>query len=91
MNSATLEAALAALDLGLIHRCSIPGPRHTSYPPATKFREKVDRKALRRAIVEDNGPGAGPLSLYFHLPFWQSLCWYCAGAGASPNRHSRTV
>lgn len=67
----------SVLDLDLVRKYAIPGPRYTSYPPATKFREDVDRSALEREIAEDNRPGAGPLSLYFHLPFCESLCWYC--------------
>ena len=67
----------ASLDLGLIRKYSVPGPRYTSYPPATRFTAELDPLELDRAIADDNAPGAGPLSLYFHLPFCESLCWYC--------------
>ena len=69
--------AAPPLDLGLIRKYSIPGPRYTSYPPATQFTAELDTLDLDRAIDEDNCPGSGPLSLYFHLPFCESLCWYC--------------
>lgn len=69
--------APASLDLGLIRKYSIPGPRYTSYPPATKFTEDVAALALDDAILDDNAAGAGPLSLYFHLPFCESRCWFC--------------
>ncbi|MBL9215008.1 MAG: oxygen-independent coproporphyrinogen III oxidase [Opitutaceae bacterium] len=65
------------LDLALIRKYSAPAPRYTSYPPATKFTAEVPVARLEEAIAADNGPGAGPLSLYFHLPFCESLCWYC--------------
>jgi oxygen-independent coproporphyrinogen-3 oxidase len=65
-----------ALDLDLIRKYSIPGPRYTSYPPATKFDAQIDRTELEDAIVADNRAG-GPLSLYFHLPFCETRCWFC--------------
>ena len=68
---------VAQLDLGLIRKYSVAGPRYTSYPPATRFTAQVTADDLDRAIARDNGPGAGPISLYFHLPFCESLCWYC--------------
>ena len=66
-----------ALDLDLIRKYSIPGPRYTSYPPATQFTEQLAGLRLDEAIAEDNRPGAGPLSLYFHLPFCETRCWFC--------------
>ncbi len=70
-------AATAGLDLDLIRKYSIPGPRYTSYPPATQFTTELPALRLEEAIVEDNQPGAGPLSLYFHLPFCETRCWFC--------------
>lgn len=64
-------------NLDLIRRYSIPGPRYTSYPPATQFTADLGSLRLAEAMASDNLPGAGPLSLYFHLPFCESLCWYC--------------
>jgi oxygen-independent coproporphyrinogen-3 oxidase len=70
-------AAGAPLELDLIRKYSIAGPRYTSYPPATRFTPDFDLEKLEASIAADNRPGAGPLSLYFHLPFCESLCWYC--------------
>lgn len=70
-------AARPPLDLDLIRKYSIPAPRYTSYPPATKFTTEIDELGLERAAMADNARGAGPLSLYFHLPFCHSACWYC--------------
>ncbi|HYD84215.1 MAG TPA: oxygen-independent coproporphyrinogen III oxidase [Opitutus sp.] len=75
--SENFSATSAPLDLDLIRKYSIPGPRYTSYPPATKFTGEIAGQRLIEAIDEDNAVGAGPLSLYFHLPFCESRCWFC--------------
>ncbi len=63
--------------LELVRKYNIPGPRYTSYPTAPQFSAEVDRAALLKEIAADNRDAARPLSLYFHLPFCESLCWYC--------------
>ena len=67
----------ASLDLELIRKYSVPGPRYTSYPPATQFTADLGSLALDEAVADDNRLGAGPVSLYFHLPFCESRCWFC--------------
>jgi oxygen-independent coproporphyrinogen III oxidase len=65
---------------------STRGPRYTSYPPATEFRPLALASVTREleAVCTD-----GPASLYMHIPFCQSLCWYC-GCNVIPTRdHSR--
>ncbi len=64
------------VDLDLIRKYNVPGPRYTSYPPATQFTDKVDFAMLREKIRE-RAASDRDLSLYFHLPFCQTLCWYC--------------
>lgn len=73
----THASRTAPLDLDLIRKYSISGPRYTSYPPATKFTAKIQTLGLDKAIADDNQPGAGPVSLYFHLPFCETRCWFC--------------
>src|SRR3954471_10233659 len=67
----------AALDLDLIRKYAVPGPRYTSYPPATKFTTQLTALGLEDAIAEDNQDSAGPVSFYFPLPFCESRCWFC--------------
>ena len=67
----------APLALDLIRKYSVPGPRYTSYPPATQFTDDLPALRLEEAIADDNAAGAGPLSLYFHLPFCETRCWFC--------------
>ncbi len=73
----THATGATALDLDLIRKYSIPGPRYTSYPTANQFTTELPPLALEDAIAEDNRPGAGPVSLYFHLPFCETRCWFC--------------
>lgn len=63
--------------LELVRKYNVPGPRYTSYPTAPQFSESFDRTALIHEIAVDNQSDRSPLSLYFHLPFCESLCWYC--------------
>jgi oxygen-independent coproporphyrinogen III oxidase len=63
-------------DLDLIRKYNVPGPRYTSYPPATRFTDEVRWPALADEILANNQTERD-LSLYFHIPFCQSLCWYC--------------
>jgi oxygen-independent coproporphyrinogen-3 oxidase len=70
--SSTVEPALE-----LVRKYNVPGPRYTSYPTAPQFAENIDRQLLRAEIAADNADSASPLSLYFHVPFCESLCWYC--------------
>lgn len=69
----------------LISRYNRPGPRYTSYPPAVHFSEKVSRERLLAEI----GSGQGPLSLYFHLPFCESLCWFCGCNTITTRNHGQ--
>jgi oxygen-independent coproporphyrinogen-3 oxidase len=64
------------VDLDLIKKYNVPGPRYTSYPPATHFGEHLSRGQFHELIAANNQTERG-LSLYFHLPFCYSLCWYC--------------
>ena len=73
----TTVGRAAPLALDLIRKYSIPGPRYTSYPPATQFTADLTAVRLEDAFAEDNAPGAGPVSLYFHLPFCETRCWFC--------------
>jgi len=64
------------VDLDLVRKHNIAGPRYTSYPPATKFTESFSREKLLRHIKKNNKT-LRDLSLYFHIPFCESLCWFC--------------
>ena len=64
-------------DLDLIKRYDKAGPRYTSYPTAVEFNENFNAKHYKEQITLSNQRG-GPLSLYFHIPFCDTVCFYCA-------------
>ncbi len=64
------------VDLELVKKYNVPGPRYTSYPPATKFTEAIAWEQLA-ARIEENNRTPRDLSLYFHIPFCETLCWFC--------------
>lgn len=66
-------------DPRLIEKYGMSGPRYTSYPTAVQFHEGFDEVAYRMFAAQSNEYFIpSPLSLYVHLPFCKSLCYYCA-------------
>ena len=78
------------VDLELVKKYNVPGPRYTSYPPATHFNGKVSFEQLREKIQANNRVERD-LSLYFHLPFCKTLCWYCGCTTVITNRQSKSA
>ncbi|MBP9122332.1 MAG: oxygen-independent coproporphyrinogen III oxidase [Ignavibacteriaceae bacterium] len=65
-------------DIELIKKYDQPGPRYTSYPTAPHFHEGFTADNYLDEIVRTNtGAVKPPLSLYFHLPFCDTLCYFC--------------
>ncbi|MBE7367765.1 oxygen-independent coproporphyrinogen III oxidase [Ramlibacter pallidus] len=65
----------------LLRKYDVPGPRYTSYPTADRFVEAFGQADYLQALTQRReGPSAMalPLSLYVHIPFCESLCYYCA-------------
>jgi len=63
-------------DLELIRRYDSRGPRYTSYPTALQFDEQLTEDDYRSNALASNESGV-PLSLYVHIPFCHTLCYYC--------------
>jgi len=74
--------------LTLLRKYTAPVPRYTSYPPANHFTDDLAAFLPANLIVRDNRPGAGPLSLYVHLPFCQHRCWFCGCTNLITTRRS---
>ncbi|MEN8178062.1 MAG: oxygen-independent coproporphyrinogen III oxidase [Pseudomonadota bacterium] len=64
-------------DLSLIEKYDHSGPRYTSYPTAVQFHEGFAEAEYKRIAQATNESGR-PLSLYFHIPFCDTVCFYCA-------------
>jgi oxygen-independent coproporphyrinogen III oxidase len=76
MNTAT-STGKPVISADLLGRLDAPGPRYTSYPTADRFIEAFGPADHRRAL-RARTPGASPLSIYVHIPFCESVCYYCA-------------
>lgn len=77
-------------DKKLISRYDLAGPRYTSYPTAPQFQESFTEAALLNAIARSN-EAQRPLSIYFHIPFCDSLCYYCGCNKIVTNNKSRSL
>jgi oxygen-independent coproporphyrinogen-3 oxidase len=67
------------VDLELIRRLDKNGPRYTSYPTADRFVEAFNAETYAQWVAKrEIGGIARPLSLYIHIPFCNTLCFYCA-------------
>ena len=75
---ATKKRRAVQFNLELIKRYDKAGPRYTSYPTAVQFTESFNSKAYAGYARQSNEPIPRPLSLYFHIPFCSTLCFYCA-------------
>lgn len=64
-------------DSALIRKYDKAGPRYTSYPTAVQFHDGFDEAAYRKEALASNVAGR-PLSLYVHIPFCDTVCFYCA-------------
>jgi len=74
-------------DLKLVQKYNKPGPRYTSYPTAPYFNEDIDLAEIEQRRSEETGA----LSLYFHIPFCKSLCWFCGCTKIINRKHEPAV
>lgn len=80
-------------DQALIRRFDINGPRYTSYPTADRFGPEFDADAYRRQLERrcEDPQDRRPFSLYFHLPFCTTICYYCACNKIITKDHGRSA
>jgi oxygen-independent coproporphyrinogen III oxidase len=64
-------------DPELVRRHDCFGPRYTSYPTAVQFHDGFGEREYRAAATASNAELGRPLSLYVHIPFCASPCFYC--------------
>ena len=76
----------------LLARFDVPGPRYTSYPTADRFVEAFTEQDYIQALKQRRaGSMALPLSLYVHVPFCESVCYYCACNKVITKHHERAA
>lgn len=76
----------------LLQKYDIAGPRYTSYPTADRFVEAFTEKEYKQALeVREIGRVSLPLSLYVHIPFCESLCFFCACNKIVTKHHERSA
>lgn len=75
-------------DPQLMRRFDVPGPRYTSYPTADRFNFSHDARA-HAARLAARTASAGPLSIYVHIPFCDTICYYCACNKIITKDHAR--
>jgi len=76
------------VDMALIQRLDRNGPRYTSYPTADRFTESFGAERYKSWLIRQHIGGSGgggfdaaaqrPVSIYVHLPFCSTVCFYCA-------------
>ncbi|TDQ45357.1 oxygen-independent coproporphyrinogen III oxidase [Tepidicella xavieri] len=80
------------IDEELLRRFDVPGPRYTSYPTADRFVEAFGEHDYIQALQQRRaGSLALPLSVYVHIPFCASLCYYCACNKVITKHHSKAA
>ena len=88
------QAMNASILPKLLREYDVPGPRYTSYPTADRFVEAFGPGDYGCALAQRReGPAAMnlPLSLYVHIPFCESLCYYCACNKIVTKQHARAA
>ena len=83
---------MTAVTPDLLRRFDVPGPRYTSYPTADRFVEAFGQDEYILALEQrrlGTRAKALPLSLYVHIPFCESLCYYCACNKIITKHHDR--
>jgi oxygen-independent coproporphyrinogen-3 oxidase len=83
---------MTAVSPEFLRRFDVPGPRYTSYPTADRFVEAFGREDYTLALKQrrlGTVAKALPLSVYVHIPFCESLCYYCACNKVITKHHDR--
>jgi len=89
-----MSAVAEPINDELLREFDVSGPRYTSYPTADRFVEAFGADDYAQALAQRrSGPAAMtlPLSLYVHIPFCESLCYYCACNKIITKHHDRAA
>ncbi len=76
----------------LLEKYDVAGPRYTSYPTADRFVEAFGEQEYKQALqMREIGRVSLPLSVYIHIPFCESLCFFCACNKIVTKHHERSA
>jgi len=79
-----------SFDKDLINRYDRAGPRYTSYPTALQFSTAYGSRDYIESVEQSNNdPIPSPLSLYFHIPFCNTICYYCGCSKVITKDHNK--
>lgn len=88
----SINSALSRLTPETIQKFDVNGPRYTSYPTADRFVEAFTETDYQQTLDQRRVGGmALPLSIYVHIPFCESLCFYCACNKIITKHHERSA
>lgn len=87
-----INNAISLLTPATLQKYDIAGPRYTSYPTADRFVEAFTDESYKQNLAQRRVGGiALPLSIYVHIPFCESLCFYCACNKIITKHHERSA
>ena len=89
-----MSASVVPVTDDLLRQYDVSGPRYTSYPTADRFVEAFSAEDYSQALTQRRSGAAAlalPLSLYVHIPFCESLCYYCACNKIITKHHDRAA
>lgn len=91
-SSANPSYIMPGVSIDMLQKYDVSGPRYTSYPTADRFVEAFTEDAYKLALEQRRVAGAAlPLSIYVHIPFCESLCFFCACNKIVTKHHERSA
>jgi len=73
-----LEVKFMKITTQFLDKYNKPGPRYTSYPPATCFHNKFTKDDFIKSLINSNKEKPENISIYIHIPFCPQRCFFCA-------------
>ncbi len=83
-----MENIFSTIDVELLKKFDKAGPRYTSYPPAPVFSDAYNAKLFEVDLIRNNDENYDPISLYVHIPFCDTLCYFCGCTTLITNNRS---
>ena len=91
-NTSNLDSIMPGVSTETLKKYDVSGPRYTSYPTADRFVEAFTQDAYMLALEQRRAIAATqPLSIYVHIPFCESLCFFCACNKIVTKHHERSA